>query len=201
MARLPAISERMRFDRLTGIYFQSAERACLQLEYKFFAIADAEDHWRRELFLLRDEGDGGVDVAGAAVAGDAHLLAKMDMRELRFGNEETHEDISRWQNGKDRRRRGYIFAIVEIDVFDATLRVCDHATLRELIVGVRERRFRLIFLALKLRDPRLGLRNGRHRLIAHRDLMRVVEREQEVAKMNALSALHLHVGYPAGLRR
>src|ERR1043165_4981685 len=52
-----AMSQWPHFDRLSRIEWQPARCARLHLEHQFFAVADGKNDWRRELFLLRNEGN------------------------------------------------------------------------------------------------------------------------------------------------
>src|SRR6185312_16863000 len=114
MARSSAMSERPNLNRLSGVEFHAARHARLQLEDKLGAAVFAEDDGRGELLLLRNETDlrrHGL----AAVTGDAHLLADMHSGELRLRHEETHIDVLRRKDGKNRCRSRHIFSGAEID--------------------------------------------------------------------------------------
>ena len=124
---------------------QAAGGAGLQLEDELFAAGLAEDDRRRVLFLAGDEADRRGH-RPAAIAGDPDLLTQVNLGELAFGDKEADIGVGRRQDLDDRRGRRRPLAFAEVDVFDATFRIGDHAALRELIFGVGERAFHLLDL-------------------------------------------------------
>src|SRR5580698_8630519 len=149
MARL---SERADIDGLSGVEGQAARRARFDLEDQLLAVADREDHGRGELLLGGDEADGRGQVLGATVAMDGDLPAELHLRELRLRHEEAHIDIGGWKDRDHRRHRRRIFTGAEEDVLDSTFGARDDDALGELIGRTRQRRARLGFGRVDLRD-------------------------------------------------
>ena len=94
-----------------GLSLQAARGTRLELEDELLAIGDGEDHRRREFLLLRDEGDGGRQVLGAAVAADAHASDPSSHAENSFsGTKKRTNTFSRRQQRDHRRRGRNVFA-------------------------------------------------------------------------------------------
>ena len=94
-----------------------------------------------------------VNAAGAAVAGDVHGIAELELGQHRFVDEEAHLDIARRQQGDHRPAGRHHLADPEIDLLDrARDRAEDFAT--------REPRLRRVEPRLRRAQSRLGFVQG-----------------------------------------